>query len=138
MKKGIRQNREQQKRIPAGMPKQKLKVKGMEPGYKYYFASEDQIDELHNAGYTLVANKGEIEVGEDGHVIKGSIVSRSASRSDDSRLYLMRIKQNWYEENQKIKHDLIDKNEQQILHPEETETTYIPQGQNTRRTELLG
>lgn len=137
MKKGIRQNREQQKRVPAGTPKQKLKVNGMEPGYKYYFASEGQIDELQGAGYTLVGNKGEIEFGEDGHVIKGSIVSRSASRSDDSRLYLMRIKQKWHEENQNIKQDLIDQKEQQILHPEETKTTYNPIV-NSRRTELLG
>lgn len=132
-----RQTRTSKKRIPAGMPRQKLKVDGLDSKKRGYWAKEDQFQELQDAGYTFVANNDSITIGEDGHVNKGSIISRPASRSSDEKLYLMEIDKDFYAENQQIKQDRIDQTESQMFNREDTPTTYAVGG-NKRVNENVG
>lgn len=129
--------REAKKRIPAGMPRQKLKVEGLDENKRGYWATEEQFQELQDAGYTFVANNAELKIGEDGKVDKGSLISRPASRSNDKKLYLMEIDKGFYEENQSIKQNRIKQNEQQMFQREDTETSYALGG-NKLSTELVG
>ena len=123
-----RPKREEQKRIPAGMPRQKLKVEGMDPSKKYFFANESQINELQDAGYDFVRDGQDLTVGQEGKTDEGTIVTRPASRSDDSKLYLMSIPKKWYEENQKVKQDMIKEQETEMFNRGDTETTYMVKG----------
>ena len=129
--------RQQRKRIPAGMPRQKLKVEGLASNKRGYWATEDQIAELQDAGYTFVTNSDELVVGEDDYVNKSSIISRPASRSSDQKLYLMEIDKQWYAENQRIKQMRIDETEKQIFASQDTDKTYSVKG-NRRFAETIG
>lgn len=129
--------REAKKRIPAGMPRQKLKVEGLDENKRGYWATEEQFQELQDAGYTFVVNNADIKVGEDGKVDKGSLISRPASRSNDKKLYLMEIDKGFYEENQHIKQERIKQSEQQMFQREDTETSYVV-GDNKLSSELVG
>lgn len=132
----MEKTRQQRKRIPAGMPRQKLKVLGIDPKKKAYWAREDQFQELQDAGYTFVANKDGLQIGEDNYINKSSIISRPASRSDDEKLYLMEIDKEFYEENQAIKQKRITETERQIFDKPNTDTTYAVKG-NQRTTEII-
>ena len=132
-----RPTRQTKRRTPAGMPRQKLKVEGIPAGKKAYWAKESQFQELQDAGYTFMANNGDLEIGEDGYINKSSIISRPASRTEEERLYLMEIDKEFYEENQKIKQNRILETERQIFNREDTPTTYAVKG-NKRTTETIG
>ena len=123
-----RPTRKEMARKPAGMPRQKLKTEGLEPDKKHYFAKESQFKELEEAGYTFVQNHGDIKTGDDQKDHLGSRVTVPASRSSDEKLYLMSIPKKWYEENQKVKQDLIDAQEREMFNRGDTETTYTVKG----------
>ena len=128
--------RDKSKRIPAGMPRQKLKVEGMDPSKKYYWATESQFVEMEGAGYSFVTNNENLDVGEDQKIDHGSRISRPASRFDDSKLFLMKINKDWHKENQNEKQRAINVTEEQILNRGDTETSYSVKG-NTRKAEIL-
>ena len=129
--------RESKKRIPAGMPRQKLKVDGIAANMRGYWAKEEQFEELRDAGYNFVPNSDDITIGEDGYVNKSSIISRPASRTTEEKLYLMQIPKEYYEENQKIKQARIDATEQSIKDRPDTEHSYkVKESKFT--TETLG
>lgn len=132
-----RQTRQTKKRIPAGMPRQKLKVDGLPENKRGYWAKESQFQELQDAGYTFTTNNEDLAIGEDGYVNKSSIISRPASRTDDEKLYLMEIEKSFYAENQKTKQARINETEHQIFNREDTETSYAVKG-NKRTTESIG
>jgi hypothetical protein len=132
-----KQYRASKKRIPAGMPRQKLKVDGLASNKRGFWAKEEQFQELLDAGYTFVANNDNLTIGEDGHVNKGSIISRPASRSNDEKLYLMEIDKEFYAENQQQKQQRIDQHERQMFEPQNTETSYALKG-NKRTMETIG
>lgn len=129
--------RQTKKRIPAGMPRQKLKVDGIAENKRGYWAKEEQFQELQDAGYTFTKNSDDLTIGEDGYINKSSIISRPASRSDDTKLYLMEIDKEFYAENQHIKQDRIKETESQIFEREDTPTTYAVKG-NKRISENIG
>lgn len=129
--------RQTKKRIPAGMPRQKLKVDGIAENKRGYWAKEEQFQELQDAGYTFTKNSDDLTIGEDGYINKSSIISRPASRSDDTKLYLMEIDKEFYKENQKIKQDRIKETESQIFEREDTPTSYAVKG-NKRLSENIG
>jgi hypothetical protein len=131
------QTRQQKKRIPAGMPKLKLKVEGLPAGKRGYWAKEKQFRELQDAGYEFVSNDGNLVIGEDGHINKGSIISRSAGESTEEKLYLMAINQDWYDENQQIKQQRIKQQEAEMFADQTSKTNYTVEG-NKQSSELLG
>ncbi len=118
--------REKQARIPPGQPRLKLTVEGLKNNERGYFAKPEQFDELLEGGYQHVPRKG-VEIGTDklGNTDLGSMVSRSAG-SDGGRLYLMKIRKDWYEENQREKQKQITKNEHDMLNPDPSQTQYAP------------
>lgn len=122
--------RENTVRIPPGQPRLKLTVKGLKKNERGYWAKPDQFEELIEGGYVFVHKDG-IEVGTDksGNTDLGSLVSKPAG-SDGSRLYLLKIRKDWYDENQAIKQREITRNESQMLNPEEGNNQYIPGGKN--------
>jgi len=120
--------REKQKRIPAGMPRKKLVVDGADPSKRQYWAKESQFRELEEAGYTFVMNQGEVKTGDQEKDHLGSRVTCPASRSSDEKLYLMEIRKDWYEENEKIKQDAITEQEREMFNRGDTETSYTVKG----------
>jgi hypothetical protein len=125
------------KRIPAGMPRQRLIVDGLANNKRGYWATESQFQELMDAGYTFVANDEKLTIGEDGRIDKGSIITRPASRTNDEKLYLMEIEKEFYAENQAIKHQRLDQAEKQMFNREDTDTTYTVKD-SKRTMETLG
>jgi len=125
------QQREKKVRIPPGQPRLKLTVEGLKSNERGYFAKPEQFEEMLDGGYQFVAKAG-ITIGTDksGNTDLGSLVSRSAG-SDGSRLYLMKIRKDWYEENQRAAQKKITADEGQMLNPEQTKHSYIPDGENT-------
>lgn len=132
-----KQTRQQRKRIPAGMPRQKLKVEGLSANKKGYWATEDQFQELQDAGYDFVTNNDDLVIGEDHHVNKSSIISRPASRSDDKKLYLMEIDKAIHADNQREKQARINETEKQIFTRQDTDKTYAVKG-NRKFAETIG
>lgn len=130
-----RPKREEMKRVPAGMPRQKLKVEGKDPNRKYYWAFEEQFPELQAAGYRFEHDEN-LTVGEDQKFDKGTVVARPSSRSEDKKHYLMSIDKKWHKENQKLKHDQIDQQEYEMFNRSDTETTYVDKTQKS--TQVLG
>jgi len=105
--------RERKKRIPAGQPRQVLPVEGIPEGYVGYWAKEEQFDELLDAGYEFVTS-GEVRVGSmktEGDQM-GSKVKHVGKRG--STVYLMKIRKDWYDENQAVKQAAIDRVDKQI------------------------
>jgi len=101
------------KRVPVGV-RNRLTVnkKDMEPGYTYRFVTdtEDRIRMCEDAGYEIVRDK--VEVG-DGNRIEdakpiGSAVTKPVGR--DQVGYLMRIKNEFYKEDQEAKINKIKEN----------------------------
>jgi len=122
--------RQDQVRIPPGQPRLKLKVDGLKNNEQGYWAKPNQFEELIEGGYQFVTKDG-VEIGTDkeGNTDLGSLVSQSAG-SDGSRLYLLKIRKDWYKENQMCKQKTITDDEQQMLNPPESQTTYLPNGRN--------
>jgi hypothetical protein len=117
-------------RIPPGQPRLKLTATGLKRNERGYWAKPEQFEELIQGGYQFVS-KDAITVGtdKDGNTDLGSLVSQSAG-SDGTRLYLLKIRKDWYAENQKIKQDEITARETQMINPPESQTQYLPNGQN--------
>lgn len=118
--------REEMKRKPAGMPRQRLTVHGGSNN-RQYWAKESQFKELEEAGYTFVTNHG-TKTGDEDKDHVGSRVSVSASRSSDEKLYLMEINPKWYKENQDAKQAQIKEQEREMFNRGDTETTYQVKG----------
>lgn len=121
-----RVSREDQKRIPAGQPRMKMTVKGLKPGERGRWADESEFEDFQRAGYTFVQKDG-IDVGADGegNTDLGSIVSLVVDRSSGKRNYLMKISEEWYQENQAIKQQANEEKEKQSLNPGPNQ--YIPE-----------
>jgi len=130
MPRGIRKERQEMTRTPAGMPTKKLVVNGADPSKKQYWAKPHQFKELQDAGYTFVMND-DVQTGEDRKEHVGSHVTMPASRFNDEKLYLMEIPKEWYEENQRYKQNQITEKERAMFNRGDTETTY--QTKDTRK-----
>lgn len=95
------------KRVPLGGHRQKLNVHEKQKGYEYRWVNDvpGRIRAAEEAGYEFV---NEATVGDtgDGNTDLGSRVSASVGstgHSQDTKAYLMRIKQEWYDEDQAAK-----------------------------------
>lgn len=132
-----RQLRQDQKRVPAGQPRMQLTVSGLEKGFRHYWAKPYQFEELMAAGYSLVKEDG-IEVGTtgDGNTDLGSIVSKVGDRYTGERLYLLKIREDWYDENQAIKQAENDKT-MQAINRKPGDGYYTPD-QNKVESEIVG
>jgi hypothetical protein len=94
-----------------------LTVTGKEPGYVYRVVNDvgDRIQQFIEAGYELV-NGDDVKVG-DRRVVSASAEGSKAQVSVGNRgekAFVMRIKEDWYKEDQKAKAEEVTRLEQSI------------------------
>lgn len=103
--------KERKQRIPlAG--KQPLLVRGKESGYHYRIVNDkdDRVAMFQDAGYELVSGEG-TTVERSNQASEMASVKRFPVGEGNSAV-LMRIPQEWYDEDQELKQAAIDKLEQ--------------------------
>jgi hypothetical protein len=99
-------------RVPVGT-RNVLTVAGKDPNYEYRIINDtgDRVQEFMDAGYTLVSDDS-VKVG-DKRVNKasseGSIAQLSVGQGQ--KAVVVRIKKEWYQEDQKKKQDKVDSQE---------------------------
>ena len=96
-----------------------LSVTGTEPGFVYRFVNDtgDRVAQFQEAGYEIVTDeKGAVKVG-DKRVGKASATGSAveANVGQGTKAYLMRIPEEWYQEDQAAKQAAIDQREQAML-----------------------
>lgn len=138
MARGIREesrNEEGRKqRIPVGVPRSKLAVPEIR-GYqlRWFNDLEGRIQQAIDGGYEFVSPDEAPTFGTPGDIDNvnrdlGARVSRVVDKSTGMRAYLMRIKKEFYEEDQAAKQSIIDETDHQIrkgrLH--DAEHRYVP------------
>jgi hypothetical protein len=100
------------KRTPLGT-RNVLTIAGKEPGFHYRFVNDtgDRVQEFLDMGYELVEQK-DVRIGDKrlgAPSTEGSVAKASVGRG--TQAYVMRIKQDWYEEDQKAKQEYVDQTE---------------------------
>jgi hypothetical protein len=97
------------KRTPVGT-RSVLSVTGKDPNYVYRIINDsgDRVDEFLDAGYEVVSNK-DVRVG-DKKVNKASSEGSVAQVSvgQGQKAVVVRIKKEWYEEDQALKQERVD------------------------------
>jgi hypothetical protein len=93
-----------------------LTVKGKDPNYVYRIVNDvdDRVTQFQEGGYELVENET-VEVG-DSRVSAGTAVGskKVMSVGRGTKAYVMRIKREWYDEDQSKKQDFVDEQEASI------------------------
>jgi hypothetical protein len=94
-----------------------LSIKGKEPGYHYRIVNDtgDRIATLQDAGYELVEAK-DVRVGDkriNNAAPEGSLAQVSVGGGQ--KAFVMRIKEEWYHEDQQSKEAEVKKLEQSML-----------------------
>jgi len=102
-------------RVPVGQ-RNILTVKGKDPNYVYRVVNDqdDRIAQLTDAGYELVDNESN-DVG-DKRVSQGTAVGSKKvfSVGGGVKAYLMKIKREWYDEDQEQKQAFVNRQEASI------------------------
>ena len=107
------------KRIPMSVPQRKLEVPDI-AGYRLYWFLESRVERALQGGYEFVDNRevtpNQRGIGTSGDVSgnsdlgsRVSVVSGSGQDGQPERLVLMKIKQEWFDDDQQI---LADRNKQ--------------------------
>jgi hypothetical protein len=104
------------RRSPINGVRNKLNVRGQEPGYVYRIVNdiEDRVQSLQEMGYEIVTDKG-VTVGDKriaNPTQEGSPVKVSVGQGVQA--YVMRQKQEWFDEDQKAKNARNDELEAQM------------------------
>jgi hypothetical protein len=95
-----------------------LTVKGKDPNYEYRIVNdvEDRITQFLDAGYVIDENES-VDVG-DKRVSTGSGVSPGSKKmfsvGNGTKAFVMKIKREWYEEDQAAKQQKVDLQESSI------------------------
>lgn len=108
------------KRTPINGRRGKLNVKGKDPTYEYRVVNnvDDRVAEFLEAGYELVKNDGSHIIGDKRVATPGSLDSNmEISVGGGDKAVLMRIKKEWYDEDQAAKQAGIDELENTIRTP---------------------
>ena len=102
-------------RTPVGQ-RNILTVKGKDPNYEYRIVNdiEDRIAQFQDAGYELVPDEA-VDVG-DKRVSQGTSVGSNKvfSVGQGTKAFVMRIKKEWYDEDQQAKQRRVDAQESSI------------------------
>ncbi len=91
----------------------KLTVKGKEDGFEYYIALDNpgRVEELIDRGYEHVKN-ADVKVGDKRGDSTASLGANATVQMGGGRLgYVMRIKKEWYDEDQAAKAAEVDSTE---------------------------
>ncbi len=113
------------KRTPLGM-RNRLTFKNLDPDYSYRVINDkdDRIKLAQEGGYEFVESTeqlGELKVAEASKM--GTKVSKPVGHGITG--YLMRIKKEWYDEDQKVKQERVNATEA-AMRPKKTEGEYGP------------
>ena len=105
---------ERKKRVPLGVPRQKLAVEGR-PGYKRRWINDEggRLDAALEGSYKLVAKDG-VEFKDKDAFNRNESVNNAVSKtvnSDGTKAYLMEIPITLYNQDQAKKQESIDKTE---------------------------
>jgi hypothetical protein len=96
-----------------------LTVKGKDPAYEYRIVNdvEDRITQFQDAGYEIVQNDA-VDVG-DKRASNGTAIgsAKTLSVGQGTKAYVMKIKKEWYEEDQRAKQGQIAATEASIKEP---------------------
>lgn len=124
-------------RRPLGTARQKLEVEDRDEAYRYRWILEERTRFAIQGGYEPVLTSGDEynrESEEHNDMSSWTAVQAGKTESGKPRMqYLMRIRREWYEEDQKSKQAELDKVDAAILHGvspvenphgESQETTY--------------
>lgn len=102
-------------RLPLGIKRSKMAVKDKQDGYVYRWINDTvgRIQDAQNGGYEFVANAvvGEGDITNRNQSVGSDRVSRIVGKDDNGNpttAYLMRIKQEWYKEDQGNKQKVLD------------------------------
>jgi hypothetical protein len=127
------------KRTPISGRRNILTVRGKDESFHYRWVSDDEmgrIDAFKEAGYEAVSD--DVKVGEkrvDNATPIGSAVTTPSK--DGRKLVLMRIKKEWYKEDQEAKQRDINETEAAMKRQEaEKDGRYIPKGEKGIVTEV--
>jgi len=115
------QSKRENKRTPIHGRRGKLNVRGKEDGFEYRIVNDidDRIQEFLEAGYELVKNDGTHRVGDKRVATPNSLDSNVVlSVGGGDKAVLMRIKKEWYEEDQAAKQREVDDLENTIRNPD--------------------
>lgn len=93
-----------------------LSVKGKEPGYHYRIVNDtgDRIQQLMDAGYEIV-DAGSVQVGDKRiAAVNPEGTKAQVSVGGGTKAYVMRQKQEWYDEDQAAKQARVTQSEEAI------------------------
>lgn len=126
-------------RVPFGVPQSRLTVANQEPGFIYRWVNDDgrgRLDRALAGGYEFAPTVTGQKVGSgtaDGNSDVGSRVSRIVGTQEGGagmRAYLMRIKREWYIEDQRAKQAQVDEVDKAIrrgdAHKSGDDQRYVP------------
>jgi hypothetical protein len=107
--------KERTRRTPINGTRNRLSVRGKEPGYVYRIVNDidDRIQSMKEIGYEMVTDKN-VSVGDKriaNPTQEGSPVQVSVGQG--VKAYVMRQKQDWYDEDQAAKAAQVDEIENQ-------------------------
>lgn len=127
-------------RIPFGVPQSRLTVANQDPAFVYRWVNDDgrgRLDRALAGGYEFAPSESQ-RVGSgaaDGNSDVGSRVSRVVGTQEGGagmRAYLMRIKREWYLEDQRAKQAKVDEIDKSIrrgdAHKSGDDNRYVPSG----------
>jgi hypothetical protein len=130
------ENREEEgrnKRVPLGVARSKLTVAGR-PGYvrRWINDYDGRLQNAQEGGYEFVLNENVKQIGDQDidneNRDLGARVSRVVDKTTGQRAYLMEIKADFYEEDQRSKVAKVEETDRRIRKGklEEVEESYIP------------
>lgn len=120
------------RRTPVSGYRDLLVVLGKDPDYHYRFVKDvsdngTRILRYLNGGYDLVTTDDNLQIGQE-YVYKteniGSVYRVPADPSLGTYYYLMKIRKDWYEEDQELKEDALLDIEESIYGPDENKGQY--------------
>lgn len=103
-------------RIPVSGNRDILTVKDKDDNYEYRWVLDipGRLEKFQDGGWEFV--KDDLEVGQDTVDRSTKLGSTLTKRSGLNVLVLMRIRKEWYDEDQKAKQDSVDALEQTMMH----------------------
>ena len=103
-------------RVPLGSHRSKLSVADKDPNYAYRWFNDQpgRLEQAEKAGYEFVNDAATGETG-DANTDLGSRTSTVVDRREGVRGYLMRIRKEWYDDDQASKQKVNDEVDRSIL-----------------------
>lgn len=100
-----------------------LNVDGMEEGYYYHVVNDTngRVERLKQRGFTVVEHDGKVSMGDSNAKQTGSAVQTTANASDGTKAILMRIPQEFKNEDDAFRQKQIDESEQALYRQAENE-----------------